>query len=101
MSHPLTTKTTKTTTHIKQNERTSQNNTFYYLYNIPGFQQQQKMTEHIKVKNNTVWKGKASIRANSEMTQMRELSDREIEIIMIHKLRTLINKEDNVHEQVT
>lgn len=35
------------------------------------------------------------------MTQMMKLSDREIEIIMIHKFRTLINKADNVHKQVT
>lgn len=33
-------------THIKQNENTNKNNIFYYLYNIPGFQQQQKINKY-------------------------------------------------------
>lgn len=75
---------------------------YFITYIIsPAFSNSKNITEHIKVKNNTVCKGKASIRANSDMTQMMKLSDREIEIIMIHKFRTLIGRVDNVHKKVT
>lgn len=67
---------------------------------MSGFQQQQKITEHIRVKNNAAWRGNTSIGASSDMTQVMKLSGREIEIIMVHMLRTLIDKADNMHKQV-
>ena len=57
---------------------------------------QQKVGKHAKNEEKTVWRDKASIRSDTVMTKILELSNRELKITMNNMLRALMEKVDNM-----